>query len=211
MIRSRKTTLSLGDVSNIWSNAYINDGYFKQLTVSDLSSNNITSVINSLVSRIAVLETKSSNSVYKIQYLRWNNTITILANTRRDTWRYVSGDTSLTFNKIANTKIIITTVFPYDMGSGALYNDVIRSKLIVEQVVGVSIVQEGEPAIQRFNDGPGGGTRSGVLTDCCVILDSPAQIALSGTLTVSLMLDETGFDDAITIYPGHFQVTHLYS
>ena len=107
-----------------------------------------------------------------------------------------------------NTKIRIKSSFSYNLnGYGS---DNINSRL--------SIYKDGYPILsgtdyyQDWESGYGGsGTRSGIISEVCVFMDTPDLIAISGILTVRLEINKAGTDDAIYIFAGHHEVTHLYA
>jgi len=205
-------TSNLGSLTKRWNNIYTTDLNatnisVNQLTVTTLSQDNITNVINSLLTRITTLEARSN--VYKIEYLRWYNSFTMngLGGFDGFAMNTAGGDAPATFVKIANTKIAIKTSFRYTCAG--FNGDYLLSKLSIYQ--GTNFILEGSFVEQLWTGANGGGTRSGTLTDCSVFMDTPSHIAMSGTLIVKLEISKTGLDDPLQLGPGYFEVIHLYN
>ena len=209
IIRSKRTAYSnntnIGLNTQPWNNAVINNLTVNKLTIGGTNS---VDVINNLLNRVSILENKIANSVYKIEYLRWNNMSSSGAGVDRGySYAFVPYYPILSFTKEGNTKIRIKSSFSYNMNGWGI--DYIRSRITI--YLGSTFVASGPDYYQDWESGNGGsGTRSGVISEVSAFMDTTLLISASGTYTVRLEIDKTGFDDTIDIFAGHHEVTHLY-
>ena len=209
------TNTNIGLTTKPWNNAVINNLTVNKLTIGDTNS---VDVINNLLNRVSILENKISNSVYKIEYFKWTAHSVSYANNDTSSFAFTPNNAISQFTKEGNTKIRIKSSFSYNMDGWGY--DYIRSRLsiylgntYVVSFLGSNLVETGTDMYQDWQtaDYGGAGTRSGVLSEVSVFMDTLEHIAMSGTFTIKLEIDKSGSDDTVYIYAGHHEVTHLYA
>ena len=216
---------SIGIISKPLNNAYINDLSINNIDISinlnPLNPNSgsigtISKVWNEAHINKLVVYKGLTDTIYKIKYFRWNNTVTVGALGSGGAGPYPTGTTPI-YNKSANTILEVETSFSYSFPTtvaGSSGSDVVYSNLRLTYgsttINGVQIQQRWGNNNSFVNNGT--GTRSATLPQCNVFLDVSN---VTGNITIGLFFSE-GVDipllnDALTLLPGYFKVTEIWA